>query len=420
VNLKVSDLRSDGFVIVLFGTSLSALLGFLSNVLLARSIPIDTFGQLAFFYTCIVAVFSFCEMGFGTHYVVKVNQLSENWPGTRHKEMNWLYRHMIMVYGFPLGGVITGIAAYVYELSVLDYFGILIGALCLIHHKFLLSVCQSKENWMRFSLFQAIPILCRILAYIITIFGIAIFYQSLDMLISTKIALCSSLIVSIFLVTYWTPPNYLLVKIFNSSMRAFLLRGFFTQALINTAIVLLSRIDIFLLMYFVDSKGVALYFAANSVAMAIPLVTRSLMNYYMQKISSASDIEASSLLRNQFYLLPATIIVGGVLYLSSSNIMTLFFGLSYTDGGLVLGILSLGYLGGIVFTPLEAFFYSRNSSVVLQVKVASVLVMVTSSLLLVETYGPVGIAIGLLLAKLVGWLIVTFYYSKENPNEKRI
>ena len=299
-------------------------------------------------------------------------------------------------------------------------FGILIGALCLIHHKFLLSVCQSKENWMRFSLFQAVPMLCRILAYIITIFGIAMFYQSLDMLISTKIALCSSLMISIFLVECWTPANYLLVEKINSSMREFLLSGFFTQALINAAIVLLSRIDIFLLMYFVDSKGVALYFAANSVAMAIPLVTRSLMNYYMQKISSASNLEASTLLRKQLYLLPVTIIVGGVLYLSSSDIMTLVFGLNYSTGGLVLSILAIGYLGGIVFTPFEAFFYSRNALVVLKVKIASVLVMVTSSLLLVESYGPVGIAIGLMSAKLVGWLIITFYYSRENPNEKRI
>jgi len=418
--VKFDRLSRHGFALVLIGTTISAALGFSSNVFLARSISIDNFGQVAFFYTCIVTVFSLWEMGFGTHYVVKVNESSEHYPGTRNREMNWLYRQVRIRYGLPFGAVATAIVVYIYGLSVLDYFGIFIGAFCLIHHKFLLSVCQAKANWISFSFFQCIPMLCRILAYIITIFGVTVFYQSVDMLISTKLALCSSLMITVILTEYLTPSHYLLVEKFSSSMREFLLKGLFTQTLINTVIVLFSRMDIFLLMYFVDAKGVALYFAANSVAMAFPLVTRSLMNYYMQKISSSSNFYTTNLLRKQLNFLPGTIILACVLYFSSSQIMTLIFGLNYSGGGLVLGILSIGYLGGIVFTPFEAFFYSRNAQVVLKIKVASVVVMLTSSLLLVESHGAVGIALGLMLAKLVGWLIVTIYYLRENVNESLI
>jgi O-antigen/teichoic acid export membrane protein len=418
--VRFDGVRRHGFALVLLGTALSAALGFSSNVLLARSISIDNFGQLAFFYTCIITVFSLCEMGFGVHYVVKVNESSEFYPGTRNKEMNWLYRQVRIRYGLPLGAVTTAVLVYIYDLSALDYFGICIGAFCLIHHKFLLSVCQAKANWISFSFFQCIPMLCRILAYIITIFAITVFYQPEDMLLSTKVALCSSLLIAVILIEYLTPPDYLMVEKFDSTMREFLFNGLFTQALINTAIVLFSRIDIFLLMYFVDAKGVALYFAANSVAMVFPLVTRSLMNYYMQKISSSSNLEASNLLIKQLYFLPGIIIVSCVVYFSSSQIMTLIFGLNYSDGGLVLGILGIGYLGGIFFTPFEAFFYSRNAMVVLKVKVTSVVVMVTSSLLLVESHGAVGIAFGLMLAKLVGWIIITIYYSRENSNEDPI
>lgn len=418
--MKFSSLQKHEFVIVLFGTSLSAVLGFLSNVILTRSIPIDTFGQLAFFYTCIVTVFSIWEMGFGTHYVVKVNELCDEYPETKNKEMNWLYRQVIVCFGLPLGGAITALVVYFYDLSVLDYFGILIGALCLIHHKFLLSVCQSKANWMSFSFFQSIPMICRILAYTITIFSVTVWYQSADILIFTKIALCFSLIITVVLTKYWTPLDYLLVKEFSSSMRKFLLNGLFIQALINTAIVLFSRIDIFLLMYFVDAKGVGLYFAANSVAMAFPLLTRSLMNYYLQKISVSSNLMAYNLLRNQLYFLPVIIVVTCALYFSSNQIMTFIFGINYSSGGLILSILAIGYLGGIVFTPFEAFFYSRNPAVVLKIKIASLLVMVASSLLLVGNHGVVGIAVGLMLAKVVGWLIITIYYSKESINENLI
>jgi O-antigen/teichoic acid export membrane protein len=262
--------------------------------------------------------------------------------------------------------------------------------------------------------------ICRILAYTVTIFSVTLWYQSADILIFTKIALCFSLIITVVLTQYWTPLDYLLFKEFSSSMRKFLLNGLFIQALINTSIVLFSRIDIFLLMYFVDAKGVGLYFAANSVAMAFPLLTRSLMNYYLQKISVSSNLMAYNLLRKQLYFLPVIIVVACALYFSSNQIMTFIFGINYSNGGLILSILAIGYLGGIVFTPFEAFFYNRNPAVILKVKIASVLVMVASSLLLVGNYGVVGIAFGLMLAKVAGWLIVTIYYSRESINEYSI
>lgn len=395
------------------GTSLGAAIGFISNVFLARSISIDNFGQLAFFYTCIVTVFSIWEMGFGAHYVVKVNQSSELYTEDRTKEMNSLYHRVKIRYGLPIGLILTTLPVYIYDLSVLDYFGIFIGALCLIHHKFLLSVCQAKEDWVRFGFFQCVPMLYRILAYALIIIGVNFFNLSVDMLISIKIGLFCSLMLSVISTENLTPKYYLLTAKSSASMQKFLFDGAITQALINTAIVLFSRIDIFLLMYFIDSEDVALYFAANSLAMVFPLITRSLMSFYLQKISSSSNREASNLLGKQLNYLPIIIFTASVLYFSGDYIMALIFGQSYGSGGNILTILSFGYLGGIIFTPFEAYFYSRNASVVLKIKITSVVVMVAFSLALVGAYGAVGIALGLMLAKLIGWLMVTFYYLRE-------
>jgi O-antigen/teichoic acid export membrane protein len=418
--LKVDKILRNGFLVVLIGTSLSAALGFISNVFLARTISIDNFGQLAFFYTCIVTVFSLWEMGFGAHYVVKINQSSELYTEDRTKEMNSLYHRVKIRYGLPMGLILTALPVYIYDLSVLDYFGIFIGALCLTQHKFLLSVCQAKADWTRFSFFQSVPMLYRILAYVLIIIGVNFFNLPADILISIKIGLCCSLVLSVISTEKLTPKYYLLTAKSSKSMQKFLFDGAVIQAFINTAIVLFSRMDIFLLMYFINSKDVALYFAANTLAMVFPLITRSLMSFYLQKISSSSNREASNLLGKQLNYLPVVIVISIVLYFSGDYIMDLIYGQNYGSGGNILAILAFGYLGGIIFTPFEAYFYSRDASVVLKIKIMSVVVMVAFSLALVEFYGAVGIAFALMFAKLFGWLMVTFFYSKEKLNENLI
>ena len=412
--------QKNALTIIFVGTALSAVLGLLSNIFLARSIPIETFGNIVFFYTSIVTVFSLMEMGFGTHYVVKVNESSKFFPKPRNKEVNWLYRQIRIRFGFPLGVLLTALLAYIYNLTILDYFGVIVGAFCLIHHKFLLSVLQVNENWFSFSFSQCIPVICRFIAYVIVIYGLAFYIDNSSVLIIIKIALCLSLVAASILVEYLTPSNYLSIKKYNSTMSSFLYKGFFIQVLINSTIVLFTRIDIFLLMYFVEPEVVAIYFAANNISMFFPIATRSLMNYYLQKVAVVSNLEAERLLGKQLYLIPVGIIVASTLFIFGTEIMTIFFGNNYSNGGIILGILGVGYITGIIFTPFETYFYNRNAIVVLNVKIASFFIMVIFSLLLIDSYGSVGIALSVTIAKLAGWLVLVLSYFKFKKNEEHI
>ncbi len=401
-------------LVVFFGTSAAAGLGFISNVFMAHSISIENFGSLAFFYTCIVSVFSISEIGFGAHYVVKANESRNPHYQRNVKELNSLYRLVMRNLSLPLALVATASTSYVYDLSTLDAIGIFVGAFCLIQHKYLLSVNQAHADWTRYSIFQSVPMIFRLLVYFIIIFGASVIFQPFAMLDSTKYGLCVSLVISVLIVKMLTPGSYLARCHSSQKIRQHLFDGLPTQALINTAIVLFSRIDVFLLMYFVDSMGVAIYFAANSIAMIFPIITRSLMNYYMQKIAVSSNTQASSIFRHQLKSVPVIIMVAVLLVFYGSDILAYFFGEKYSEGGNVLAVLSVGYLGGIIFTPFEAYFYSRDASVVLKIKCISIVIMVGLSLLLVETYGAIGIATALTIAKVAGWLMVTLFYSKVN------
>lgn len=420
LNVLIERALRNHLLVVFFGTSVAAGLGFISNVFMARSISIENFGSLAFFYTCIVSVFSISEIGFGAHYVVKANESRNPHYQGSINELNSLYRLVMRKLSFPLGLVATASTSYVYDLSAIDAIGIFVGAFCLIQHKYLLSVNQAHADWTRFSIFQSAPMVFRLIVYFFIIFGASVVFQPFEMLDSTKYGLCVSLVISVLIVNLLTPGSYLARCHSGQKIRKYLLDGLPTQALINTAIVLFSRIDVFLLMYFVDSMGVAIYFAANSVAMIFPIITRSLMNYYMQKIAVSSNTQASSILRHQLKSVPVVIMMAVLLVFYGSDILAYFFGVQYSEGGNVLAVLSVGYLGGIIFTPFEAYFYSRDAPVVLKIKFMSIVTMVGLSLLLVETYGAVGIATALTIAKLTGWLMVTFFYSKVSSNEKTI
>ena len=402
---------------MLMGTALAAGLGFFSNVILGRVLPIEIFGEVAFFYTCITLIFTVAEMGFGTQYVVKTNNCKSENFNTIAYQMNSHFSNrrplvLLVVCAFTIP------ASLVYGLTLTSVIGIVIGSYFLVVHKYLMSVCQSRADWKNFNLVQMSPQLLRIVGYLLV--GLFVFSNPNNkyLLEISEFALIASIVLAVSLSQAWMSKEYLKQGDFKATTDTNLMSGIRTQASINCVIILLTKVDIFLVMYFFDSSAVGLYFAANSVAMIFPLITRSLTSVYLQRLSSLTKADSLNLLREQWRLLPAVLFFVLLLWIFSEPIMLFTYGSEFSEAGALLLILSLGYLGGIIFVPFESYFYGRFPKNVLISKVLSLITMLALVSFLIKEYGLLGIAISLLLSKFLGWVVITYFYKKaSNVNE---
>ena len=171
----------------------------------------------------------------------------------------------------------------------------------------------------------------------------------------------------------------------------------------NLVIVLFMRTDGLLIVYFLGVSEFAKYSAANILGMAIPLITRSLMNVSFSIASIQTSGYIETIWRRQLNLLPWIVLISCILFLMSNFVIDALYGDKYVGIDLVFFILSLGYLWGIYFVPLESYFYVDSPNKILKYKFSGLVSLSILAPPLLLQMGITGGAFALLLAKIISW-----------------
>ena len=195
------------------------------------------------------------------------------------------------------------------------------------------------------------------------------------------------------------------------------------------AMLLLSRIDVFLLTYFKGLYEVGLYSVALSLGMVISTLIGPIMGMIFPLTSKLSvnkdSVKIKEMIKSMYGLGLYLIVPVLIIFVSyPKEIIILLFGVKYVGAYVALIILSFAYFINVLtsfnFQVMAGLGLVKRRTKMLYI---AAFTNIVADLILIPIYGLVGAAIGTLLSILVMFILGYGFVSKKfslNLNKKRL
>lgn len=186
--------------------------------------------------------------------------------------------------------------------------------------------------------------------------------------------------------------------------------------------VFLMRIDVFMLNRLSNRLEVAYYIAAFQLAFVFPLVTMSLTNSLLPKVTSLAGRDSQREYVYNVIKFSPLIFAGCIfLLLSADQIIQCLFGARYIHAVAPFKVLLPVFMLGMIITPLGMIVYPLERPELNTVLFAvQIIINLIVDYLLVPTYGAVGAAWGTVAAKVAAAVIVLYWvwiYVYRKPRQ---
>jgi len=193
----------------------------------------------------------------------------------------------------------------------------------------------------------------------------------------------------------------------NSLLRRDLWSVVWPLGVANICIIATMRYGVFLVEKVLGSERLAVFSAANTLALVFPLISISIMNVVVRESANSEKTQfLGAILRNQRKYLPFLGVVLLVSMLLAKPVTVLLFGPDYADAGGILAWMLIPYIGGIFFTPLESYLYVHEQKVVMTMKIAQFFIMAAITSALISRIELYSIVVGTVVSRLAGWAFV--------------
>ncbi len=404
-------LNFDSSIVKVFlGGFVAAGFGFLASLIMARTLSIEEFGRISLVINLSIISFTILEFGLGNALVVFVNRGEE--LGRRlgiFKLVIFKYLTVFLI----LSLLLSGLFGLIFELNILELSVIFVSSICFFIHKLFLSVNQAVGNWDKFNILQAgntfTKLLCLALAFLIVFVfeGLSWLYESY--LIALLIYGIAILIVGVIITE---TKVYKAIKLTEGTFQE-LKEIVVPIGLANCFIIIALRFDLLLVAYFLDEKSVGLYHAANTLAMIFPLVTKALMSVALRESAMNEKSKLLSSIKKQNKLILWLFLAVGIVFGSSDFLISFVYGEVYSESATLFVLLTIGYIGGIYFIPLESYFYSHNRRNLLVSKILVAVIMLVLGGVLVFQYQGLGVALSVVVSKAAGWCVIGYFIFRE-------
>ncbi|OHT22615.1 lipopolysaccharide biosynthesis protein [Providencia manganoxydans] len=396
---------------VLFSNFSAAGLGFLLNVILARTLTINEYGYITLLFSFVAIIYTVFDFGFNTTQVVEFNK-SEHKDKTLGKIFK-LYKKY-----FTFLAIITIIVVFalnlIYKFSALEIISITLGVISFLLFRYQLSIYQSQGLWKKYSALNILNNLLKLVA----ILGFIIFSSSLDKNIYHEVLKGYILytIVTIIIVLFHFKENNSLPYDNAPGFAKKFFKMSYPIGLSNILVIMTMRADYFIVEHYLGTSSLGIYAAANSLALVFPLITTSILNVFLKYSSESNKDFLNFIIQKQLRLIkfiPLFIIIG---YFFSKKIFEVIFGLEYLSASNIFSILLIAYVGGIIFIPLESYFYSHKPKKILILKIIQMLTAIILEIILINSIGLIGIPIAITISRLVGWIYIYSLSHRELKN----
>ncbi len=310
------------------------------------------------------------------------------------------------LYVLPIFGVILALLHYYYTLNLAEIAFLVASTSLPAFYRFFTTYYQALGKWAKYNLLN---VLYNLLKGLVLLFGGGMLIMVLNFEASYNLYLLLFILYAFVLLFVGVVASYKLIG--TKYTRDFESLGFYKivwpLGLSNVIIAFAMRADNILIEYTLGLKAVAVYSAANSLALVFPLVTGSIMRVFMKEVSKNSDYYLGKILDFQKrYFFPLILFVVLTVYLSPF-IIDILYGGKYDASVQVFQILIIAYIGGIFFTPIESYFYNEDSKLILYVKAIQLVTFILFSIILMKFFSLYGIAFAVLITRIGAW----FYFS---------
>ena len=400
---------------VSFFNVISAGLAFLINIFLARYLSIEIYGRINLLLSFTLIINTIGDLGLSNTNVIFNNKLKDehskevllNAVGYFFKK----YFNSILI----ISGVLIIIFSLWFKLSYIEIGFLFFQGVLIIFFRFLLSFHQAFGNWSKFNVLNLSLNILKFL-FLGLCFIIPLLLRSQPILsYDLVLGLLSLACIISFSLTLFFSRRYAVinrhikveVKLENEFNKIW-----YPLIGINIIIVLAMRSDTLIIQYFLGEKSLGIYSAANSLSMVFPLITNSIMQVLLKETSNKGTDYLKRIIELQKrYFVYITLVLFAI-ELLAYYLIPFIFGSQYEDSVIYFQILILAQLGGLIFTPLESYFYSKNTKFIFYLKGIQLVIILTFSISFVQSFGLFSVAIAVLLSRVIGWIILSIKSSK--------
>jgi len=374
------------------------------NIILARVFPYEIFGRinLLFSYNAILIIlfmFGFCNSMVVFYNKNKTAELDKS---LLNSITNWYLKYLIYV--FPLFCLIVYGLYYYYKFSLLEMMFLLTSTLFSAIYTFFASYYQALGKWNKYNFMN---ISFNILKGIIVVLGALMLTFLFKVHLSYELFLKLYIIYAFILLVFGVFCSFSIIGFKSDSKYS--VKDFKKLVLpigfANIIIGLSMRLDNIIIERFLGDKQVAIYAAANTLALVFPLITGSIMGVLMKEISKDSLFYLKKIIDFQkryfIYLLGVIVLV----VLLSPYLIRLFFGIKYINSIPIFQLLIVTYIASVFFTPIESYFYNEDAKMVFVVKLLQLIIFVGFSLVLVQKFALQGVAASVFITRVGAWIL---------------
>lgn len=413
------------FLKVLSGNMLAQGIGFLTVILLSRSLGSEKFG----IYTSLIALFEllnqFSNFGLSTSYVKY---------GSIHKADLSSYQKVfstslisITVFSFIFSLIVYTSSSYISEYFFEGYdYNFLIKSFSFVlvinqAINLLTAHFQSVQNFKKYSYLlisgQAIKIT----------FILYFLYFVKDLNPETFVYIYVFTNTLLVLVLLFVEKDFLLGKLsFSITILKEIYSLGFWVFLSSIAVILLLRLDILMLLKITSEAEVGIYSAALQLSRIFPLLTGVLTITLLPKIPELLEKYTNKeYIRKVLSYSKYIILLLFIIELFSPILIQVFFGEKYVKSTFVFQILLAGFFFGIIVNPIGIIFYHiEKASFLTVLNWAQLAVNYALNIFFIKFWGATGAATSTLLVKATSSIIIIisayYFFNTSKINHEKI
>ncbi len=398
------DLKT--IVLTVFASNMTvAGLSFVLQVLMARLLPVAEFGRLSLLLALTAIIQTVVVFGFPGSAVVHHGK-EEDKDRTMQAINGWFLISLLVLISLVTLSIL--VLNRMYEFSFLEDAFLLVSILGLHTYEYRLTRRQQLGLWGSYNRGMILSAVLKFCLAFCAVWALSRFTQtsfSLRNVMLGYLAWAGAIILLGMadglrwkgVVFPWHLPS--------AKRRAFLhLIG--NLGLTNTFAVISMRSANLIIESELGPEALGIFAAANTLALIMPVLTSSMMRVFIREAAHDGQNMLHRIMAGQrrYGLLVLVISIVGIIL--SRPVILLFFGERYRESAEIFRWLLVAYIGGVVFTPLESYFYANRQSMVMKIKGLQMVIITLGCFLASHYWGLHGVPLVLILARVVGWSIL--------------
>lgn len=396
-------------IVTLFNFA-AAGIGFFTNILLARWFSYEIFGRINLLLSLSTILIVFLQFGFQNSLVIFSNKQND-FDLSKLFFVNREYLKYIFFVGVPLLLLFVYFSNKSYIYSIQEKLFLLVTPITLVIYNYFCTYYQATGIWLKYNILN---LLYSSLKAIIILFAFFVIYIYQKKLFTYNDYIYSFIAYSLllFAIGWSVSRKYIHFGGANKEWKNQLYKTLIPIGFSNLLIVLIMRMDNIIIEHFLGVKDVAIYSAANSLAFAFPLITGSIMKVLMKEVSKDSLLYLEKILyfQKKYFLFLAIAIIST--FLLAPYVIPLLFGEKYNSSILIFQLLSIVYIGGIFFTPLESYFYTEDPRKIFIIKCIQLFIIAILGAIFIYLFSLMGMAIAVILSRIIAWAYL--YIKSQN------